>query len=205
MYSKKYNLLFIHIPKTGGQSITKHFMKFEGIHWENRRQYLLFPNGDKQHGPPQTAHFTIHDYYNTDLIADNVIDNAIKLSVVRNPWARLWSEYNFHWNHICSWDEFFKYFPDYIFDDHKTGRDALQHIKPQVEFINGDVELIKFEHLRGAFSAFCLRHGLPYSQLTNNNSSNSEDYRDVYDAKKIKAVAKFYEEDILTFGYTFDN
>ena len=202
MYSAKFNLLFIHIPKTAGQSITQHFMQIECIPWEHRKRYQLFPNGNPEHGPPQTAHFTLEEYYKTDFLPDEAIDQAIKFAVVRNPWDRLWSEYNFFWEHICSWDQFFEYFPHHIFDDHKTGRDALRHIKPQNEFITPEVEVLRFENLTTDFADFCERHGLPNRGLpSKTNASNAVGYRDMYDATKIQAVRNFYSEDIELFGY----
>ncbi len=202
MYSGRFNLLFIHIPKTAGQSIAKHFMQIEGIPWEHRRDYLMFPNGDPRHGPPQVAHFTLEEYYMTDLIPNDVIDRAIKFTVIRNPWARLWSEYNYHWAHICSWDRFFDYFPDMIFDDHKTGRDALRHIKPQNEFLAEGIEILRFERLTEDFAAFCRRHNLPNRGLpTENGSGKSGAYREMFDGAKADAVFDFYHEDIKRFGY----
>lgn len=203
MYCQKYNLLFIHIPKTGGQSITKYFMGFSGVAWEDRRRFHLFHHSNPEHGPPQTAHFSIDEYYKNDFLPDDVIDQTIKFSVVRNPWDRLWSEYNFNWAHLCSWDEFFHHFPNHIYDDYKTGRDALRHIKPQIQFLNDDVEILRFENLRNDFSAFCLRHDLPNCVLPMMNKSWVCDYFDIYDAEKIDIVREFYAKDIATFNYQF--
>ena len=203
MYCQKYNLLFIHIPKTGGQSITKYFMGFSGVAWEDRRRFHLFNHGDPQHGPPQTAHFTIDEYYKTDFLPDEVIDQAIKFSVVRNPWGRLWSEYNFYWAHLCSWDEFFYHFPNHIYDDYQTGRDALRHIKPQIQFLNDDVQILRFENLSTDFSAFCLQHDLPNCPLPRMNDSGVCDYFDIYNSEQIDIVKEFYAEDIDAFNYQF--
>jgi len=202
MYSHTHNVLFVHIPKNAGQTITKFFMGFDFVPWEDRYKYLLFQNSDPNHGPPQVAHFTLDEYYKSNLISDEIIDNAIKFAVVRNPWDRLWSEYNFHWKDIVSWDKFFKYFPDYIFDDHATGRDALRHILPQVEFINDSVKILRFENLDDDFSKFCQCHDIPDLGLHNKlNVQSIADYSTVYDAEKIEAVAEYYATDIAAFGY----
>ena len=204
MYSAKFNLLFIHIPKTAGQSITNHFLSIEAIHWDERLKYHIFHNGNPELGPPQTAHFTLDEYYQNDFLSDDIIDKAIKFAVVRNPWARLWSEYNFHWSHIYEWDEFFNHFPDHVFDDHKTGRDALRHIKPQNEFIDDRVEILRFENLKSDFEQFCIRHDLPNRGLpTKVNVSDAVNYQEVYDPKKISIVYNLYGHDITQFGYEF--
>ena len=202
MYSHSRNVLFIHIPKSAGQSITKFFMRLDGVPWDEREKYLLFENGDPNHGPPQVAHFTLDEYYQSDLISNEVLDNAIKFAVVRNPWDRLWSTYNFYWKHIVSWDLFFKYFPDYIFDDHMTGRDAARHIKPQVDFIDDTVEILRFEQLYSDFESFCKRHGMPSGWDTYKyNDSHSESFLNIYDSEKVKVVADYYAADIAKFGY----
>ena len=203
MYCQKYNLLFIHIPKTGGQSITQYFLSFSGIPWKDRKRFYIFPQGNRELGPPQTAHFTIDEYYKNDFLSDDVIDRAIKFSVVRNPWDRIWSEYNFSWAHLCSWDDFFFHFPNYIYDDYQSGQDLLRHIKPQVEFLNDDVQILKFENLASDFSALCLNHDLPNVQLPMMNNSGVCDYFDMYNSEKIKIVGDFYAEDIDAFNYQF--
>ena len=205
MYCKKYNVLFIHIPKTGGQSIASYFLSLEGIPWEDREKFLLIQNPEPNVGPPQVAHFTIDEYLKADLLSPETIENAIKFAVVRNPWARLWSEYNFYWKSICSWDNFFEFFPNRIIDDHESGRDGARHIKPQVEFISPGMEILRFENLENEFAAFCDRHSIPKYHLSHShNASNAGHYVDAYDPQKIKAVAEFYHQDIAAFGYEFN-
>jgi hypothetical protein len=202
LFSHSHNVLFIHIPKTAGQTIANYFIGLDGLAWEDREQYMMFQNGNPVHGPPQIAHLTLDEYYRSDLISDDLIDGAIKFAVVRNPWDRLWSEYNFNWQHIMSWDEFFKYFPEYIYDDHATGRDALRHILPQTAFIDDTVEVLKFENLDQDFSAFCQRHNVPDYGLRNSlNVQSIAPFESVYDAQKIKAVSDYYADDIEAFGY----
>ena len=203
MYSKKFNLLFIHIPKTAGQSITKHFLDLEGIAWEDLHRYHVFQHDNPEHGPPQSAHFTLQEYYQNDFLSDEIIDNAIKFAIVRNPFDRLWSEYNYYWAHLCSWDHFFELFPKWMFDDHETGRDALRHIKPQNEFIDDRVEVLRFENLKSDFYSFCVKHNLPNRELPMINISGVDKFINKYDNKKIKAVQDYYAKDIEQFGYEF--
>lgn len=177
-------------------------MNIDSVPWEQRGSYLMAENVNPDHGPPQLSHFTIQEYYKSDLISDDAIDRAIKFAVVRNPWDRLWSEYNYYWQNVCSWDRFFDYFPNMIFDDHKTGRDALRHIKPQNEYLTDEVEILRFENLTEDFAAFCQRHNLPNRGLpTENDSGKSGEYREMYDGEKADAVFDFYHEDIKRFGY----
>ena len=205
MYSKSQNVLFIHIPKTAGQTITRFFMGLDGVDWEERWRYLLYQNYNPRNGPPQIAHATIDEYHAKDLLDKETIQRARKFTVVRNPWDRLWSEWNFNYRGLVTWDLFFEIFPINMSDNHNTGRDELRHIKPQVEFIDDSIEVLRFENLETDFSLFCHRHGIPKTgPLADKfNSSHSDHYEKAYDREKIKKVADFYERDISTFGYFF--
>lgn len=155
-------------------------------------------------GPPQTAHFTIDEYLQFSGLPAEKIDAAIKFCVVRNPWARLWSEYNFGWANRLSWDGFLKVFPNHIIDDYATGIDSLRHIKPQAEFINKDVKVMRFEKLNQHFSQFCNKHRFPATTLPHINAGKGLDYKSQYNVRQRVAVGEFYAEDIEMFGYEFD-
>lgn len=202
MYHSLSNVLFIHIPKCAGQSICNFFLNSDDAAWDDRDKYLMFQNGDPKYGPPQIAHLTLNEYRASSLLTNETINNAVKFAVVRNPWDRLWSEYNFNWKHICSWGEFFNYFPDYIFDDHKTGRDAKRHILPQVEFIDETVNVLRFENLLIDFTWFCQMYDIPYThQLSHLNASKSQSYHTVYKPFQRDVVSEYYLKDIQAFGY----
>ena len=204
MYCPVSNVLFIHIPKNAGQTIAAYFLRLEALTWEQRELCFMGGNSNPALGPPQVSHFTLDEYLKSGFISDLVLNSAIKFAVVRNPWARLWSEYNYYWKSVCSWDDFFDLFPGKIIDCHLTGRDALRHIKPQVDFMAEGVEVLSFENLDADFSNFCIRHGLPNTGLNKKmNVLNSGHYVDAYDEKKIAIVREFYWQDIEAFGYEF--
>ena len=204
MYCASLNVLFIHIPKNAGQTISNYFIGLDGRTWEDRFEYFMGHNTNAAIGPPQIAHFTLDEYYRAGLIPHYKLDAAIKFAVVRNPWGRLWAEYNFNWKGVCSWDDFFDVFPGKITDDYVTGRDALRHIKPQVDFLGPGIEVLRLETLDADFSAFCQRHGLPDNGFSNKiNILNSGHYAGAYNAKQIEIVRDFYQKDIETLGYEF--
>ena len=204
MYCPKTNVLFVHIPKCAGQTIAAYFLTNAGLSWDDRGQYLMLGNDRPKLGPPQFAHFTLEEYYSSGILPKETIDDAIKFTVVRNPWARLWSEYNFNWRSVCSFDDFFDFFPMRIIDCHATGRDALRHIKPQVEFMADGIEVLRFENLDAGFSAFCQRHDLPDVGLHNKmNMVKKRPYQNAYNERQIEIVGDFYRHDIEMFGYEF--
>ena len=204
MYVAEYNLLFIHIPKTAGQSIAGYFLKHLGIDWEDRDQVLMYENRDARKGPPQISHFTVDDYVSSGFLSRDIVDSAIKFCVVRNPWDRLWSEYNFYWRDKISWSDFFDLFP-HMTDNHQTGEDHLRHIKPQCEFITPDVEVLRFENLRDDFNGFLERHELPDGFLPHINAGATDrpDYLQMYNRHQMNIVGQFYHRDVSAFDDKF--
>lgn len=78
----------------------------------------------------------------------------------------------------------------------------MQHIRPQVDFIDDTVEVLRFETLHDDFKAFCLRHEIPFNGFKNVvNVSGAAPYTEVYTPRKIAAVERFYSDDAAVFGY----
>ena len=46
MISHKHKTIFVHIPKTGGQSVESVFIEDEGLTWDTRAPLLLRRNDD---------------------------------------------------------------------------------------------------------------------------------------------------------------
>ena len=72
-------LLFIHIPKSAGSSITAALNK-------------ELPGASK--GPFPYQHYTLQDYYNS--IGSKTLDNLFIFGIIRNPWERMYSWYEFN-------------------------------------------------------------------------------------------------------------
>jgi len=71
-YINSINLIFIHVPKTGGSFIEKHLEDLAKIYNEHRQM---------------TSHWTINKY-------SNMIDKYVVFGVIRNPYNRIMSAYN---------------------------------------------------------------------------------------------------------------
>ena len=68
---KKFNCIFVHIPKTGGTSI-EHFFK------NNSAKYIS-----------SHRHFTAQ--VSKEKFGDDVWGSSFKFSIIRNPWDRIYS------------------------------------------------------------------------------------------------------------------
>jgi hypothetical protein len=234
MISAKHRALFVHIPKCGGQSLESFFLRALGLTWEQRDQLLLRRNHDPSKGPPRLAHMTAAEYVSLGYVGAAEFQRYYKFAFVRNPWARLVSEYRYRPFHVYRYDFrtfVLRHFP-------KPGwSDAYRHVMPQVEYLtDGDGRLLvdfvgKLENMSAGFATVCAALGFPPSQLPRTNVTRVEggglmshymryrlqgalrghfrvveyrDYRDYYDDETREHVAHYYRDDIKSLGYGFD-
>lgn len=152
-YLPKENLIFIHIPKTGGSSIEVLFGmdNMESLHfarWDlHQAEFLerfahLIPvaklNFEPQHYTPDILKNFIPNY-----------DRGFKFAFVRNPYTRIISEYFWRNNNSPSYDNFDPFQFDvwcrnYLRDLNES------HKITQSEYIQGSIQFIgRFENFEG--------------------------------------------------------
>lgn len=220
MIVKDYKCLFVHIPKVAGQSIESVFLNELGLSWEQRAALLLKPNGDPCKGPPRLAHLTAQEYVELGYLSSQDFNCYFKFSFVRNPWERIWSEYNYR-QYPFSFDEFlFNKFPANKDDNYQTYEDLYRHVLPQSEFLfdQGGRCLVnfigRFETIQSDFSELTNTiFGKPLNLPHKNKSSSriksflkkdkKQSYRDMYSDKGEQFVRSYYAQDIELFGYQF--
>ncbi|MBQ4849233.1 sulfotransferase family 2 domain-containing protein [Pseudoalteromonas sp. MMG012] len=183
MISTKDNCLFVHIPKVAGQSIELFFVERMGLTWQQRSDLLLRPNEDRLMGPPRLAHLYAQEYVKYGYLSSEQFSQYFKFSFVRNPWARLVSEYTYrkalgHEQYQRSFKSFLlDAFPEPKDDDFIRGVDHYRHIVPQTNFLydhdgNCLVDFIgQFESLQQDFSKVCKYLGINNSTLPHKNST----------------------------------
>ncbi|MBT5876639.1 MAG: sulfotransferase family 2 domain-containing protein [Candidatus Latescibacteria bacterium] len=231
MLSQKYNCLFVHIPKTAGQSVEHVFLALSGLTRRTRASLLLRPNDDPDLGPPKLAHLKASEYVSCGYITSEEFDAYFKFSFVRNPWDRIVSEYRFR-RHPRRFD-----FKTYLFEHlPKPGSKHHFHTMPQHEFLfdaedNCLVDFVgRFECLQEDFDKVCSHLSVQQTLLPHLNKSrthhnrrrrpkgyirrlieyrreraNSFDhYTEYYDEESREFVAKMYEKDIEIFKYEFE-
>ncbi len=218
MISSKYKCLFVHIPKTAGQSIEHYFLKLHGLSWEERAPLLLRYNPDPAKGPERLAHLTAREYVDYGYISSSQFADYFSFSFVRNPWARLVSEYRYR-GHEGKYS--FKEFVSAGFSKKSNYSDEYRHLMPQYEFLydkNGKllIDFVgKFESIQSDFDAVCLKMGIERAILPHINSSargiigNNDKlgadklYTSYFDKELEEFVADIYAKDIRTFNYVF--
>lgn len=106
MIIPEHKLLFVHIPKTGGQSLTEFFLKnildkpklneFDEIDIDSNPELGLKLNTNlKSRGPAFYHHLFLSEYLENKLLPVNNIEQYYKFSVIRNPYDRFLSAYKF--------------------------------------------------------------------------------------------------------------
>ncbi len=231
MICKPFNCIFVHIPKAAGRSIEMFFMNKLDLDRENdadRAQLLIIDNDDPAKGTEKLSHLSASEYVQCGHISQQEFSSFYKFSFVRNPWARLVSEYRYRnfLTHKC--------FKDFVMNKLPApGRDdKYRHIMPQTEMLydmdgNLLVDFVgKFEHLQRDFGQVCERLGFEKSNLSHvyssdkksrelkrkirnflyrNGESALRSYVDFYDTETREFVADLYRADIEMFGYSFSD
>ncbi len=229
MISHHHKCIFVHIPKTAGQSIETVFLNDVGLDWNTRDPLLLRANNNPKLGPPRLAHLKANEYFDYCYIPRDMFDSYFKFTFVRNPWDRAVSFYKY-----LGFKERMN-FPRFIFKVLLSSKSEHQwFMVPQSHFIfdqNGKSLLDfvgRFESLRDDFKRICTSVNLKEVDLPHVNSSrrktyahmrimksilyrtvvysrhnNAKSYRDYYDDAARDAVAQHYREDIEHFEYSF--
>jgi len=184
VYLPQHNLTYVHIPKTGGTSITNWLMKYDPA-------YEL-----------KDGHHTIH------MLRRNW-DIDRYFTVVRNPWDRLVSMY--HFMLLEPPDSFYTAVPK-TFDDFLNNLTFDFSSKKIVHWFNmttnqsfwidDNAIVLRTESLNEDFKQIqdILNCSIP---LPHENTTMHTHYRDYYNTQQQKLVADVYAEDIELFKYTF--
>lgn len=229
MICKPFKCIFVHIPKTAGQSIEQVFMDQLGLSWDtvdDRQALLLQDNDDPSMGPEKLPHLSASEYVQCGHVSAQDFAAYFKFSFVRNPFTRMLSEYRYR-NYFSH-----RSFKDFVLNKlPKPGwDDKYRHVMPQYDMLHGrDGRLMvdfvgRFESLQQDFDRVCEQLGISDSTLPHMNKSDKKSrdlkrklrnrvymngenhYRglaDYYDDETRAAVADYYRADIEAFDYEF--
>ncbi len=204
MLSLSHRFLFVHIPKTGGNSIQKILQPYS----EDQIVALAKQDGNERFEVrgrfTRNKHATLADYHSS--VPPGLFAELFKFCAVRNPWSRAISFYFTprRWmkrgtSPYWSRDDFLELLPQ---------------LPPMVDYLKIDGQIhdlggvIQYENLAEQFPAVLRRIGLDIdgAQLPHLNRSLAGGYRDYFDEDLdlVDLVAERYCEDIAYFGYQFE-
>lgn len=185
-------IIFIHIYKTGGDSIRK-ALKEIGACREIEHKHCTIDEVIGSLQENQQKHAT------ADQIKNDIFYNSCyKFTLVRNPFDWLVSLWAFilqrkhPLNEILPKD--FTKFIHFWAENMQPGQ-KYQH-NHQHHFINDDIHVFKLEEINKIYPSF-----LPKVTLT--NTSKHKHYREHYTAETKAIVSRILKKDIQKFGYKF--
>src|SRR6266480_1174325 len=179
MISFQKRFLFVHIPKTAGNSIQSALRDFseDQLVALRKEQDGIERFGLRNPNYNVKKHSTLREYH--DALGDEQFCNLYKFTCVRNPWDRIISEA-------------------------VSVSDYLRLEKNQDDpFANVDYTM-RFENLADDFRTVCGTLSISPTSLPRYNRSSREHYSKYYDDELREFVRMRFAAEIERFGYTFE-
>jgi len=201
MISFQKQFLFVHIPKTAGnsvQSVLGNYSEDEIVALRSEQ------DGIERFGlrSPKyniKKHSTLAEYKRA--LGKAQFDGLYKFTCVRNPWDRMVSYYFTPTQQVGTWDrkEFRK-----IISKALSVADYLRLGKGEEDPFGNVDYIMRFENLADDFRIVCTTLGIPTASLPQYNRSNREHYSKYYTDELRELVRERFAPEIERFGYTFD-
>ncbi|WP_285164745.1 sulfotransferase family 2 domain-containing protein [Shewanella goraebulensis] len=199
MLSIKHQFLFIHLPKTAGNSIQNVLCEYSE---DNKVCLNAIQDGVERfeirsNDPSLHKHSSLQQY--RDALAPNLFDKLFVFTTVRNPWERMISFYFSPHRQMTEWnkDSFIQ-----LVNSVATLPELLSLKESRVWSENVN-KVMRFEHLQHDFDSVCHDIGIPCAPLYVRNKSTRADYITYYDAELISLVREKFSEEIAFGDYHF--
>ncbi len=207
MLSRSKRFLFIHIPKTAGnsvQNVLKEYSEDEVV-IENRLQDGVERFGLVNRDLKTWKHSHLRFYKRA--LPREMFDNLFKFATVRNPWDRMISFYFSPHRQVTEWD------PEQFVNMLKEMPTMVSYIDPRPRLLTklsigrpriGADFLMRFENLQEDFDRACAHIGIPSQKLPLYNVSSRTHYSEYYDDELIRLVGRRFRFEIEHFNYAFE-
>jgi Sulfotransferase family len=201
MISLQKGFLFVHIPKTAGNSIQTILAPYseDEIVAVRGHQDGIERFGLRNPNYKLKKHSTLAEYRAT--LGEEQFRSFYKFTCVRNPWDRMVSYYFTAGRQMVKWDR--KAFKKMILKA-LSAANYLQLEEGEVDPFGNVNRILRFETLGDDFNRLCQELNIPSTPLPQYNRSQREHYSNYYDKKLSKLVRKRFAIEIERFGYTFE-
>ena len=201
MISFQKRFLFVHIPKTAGnsiQSILRHYSEDEIVALR-AEQDGIERFGIRNPNYKIKKHSTLAEY--RAALGEARFRDLYKFTCVRNPWDRMVSYYFRPTQNVEAWDrrEFKKLILKVL-----SVTDYLRLDKGESDPFGNVDYIIRFENLADDFRTLSAKLGIPDAPLPQYNRSNREHYSKYYDTDLRELIRKRFAPEIDRFGYAFE-
>jgi hypothetical protein len=200
MISFQKRFLFVHIPKTGGNSIQSVLQRYSEDQLVRARpsQDGIERFGVLSPGYELKKHSPLAEY--RDALGEEQFARLYKFACIRNPWERMVSYY-FTLGQRKRWDR--KAFQKMV-SESLSATDYLRLVPGEGDPFRNVDRILRFENLGAEFASLCADLGIPAAPLPNYNKSEHEHYSKYYDDELRDLVSERFAKEISHFGYTFD-
>ena len=191
--------VFVHVPKTGGSSII-HALR-EAVGEENLRNFA-------GHCPAPSMIFRHGREW---------FDDQYTFGMIRNPWDRFYSLYNFcmqtHTDKNTPVEEwpFDRWTRAVLVDKVQEVMRIYRNIRPMEEWLFSEGEQVvdfigRFERINEDWEIICEGLGIGFVPLPHANKTRSDGYLSAYasNPELVDIVGDFYQRDIDRFGYSLE-
>jgi Sulfotransferase family len=206
MLSRRFKTIFVHIPKTAGQSIEHVFLEKHGLTWATRAPLLLRANDDPAKGPARLAHLYAREYVECGHVSADDFASFFKFAVVRNPYTWIVSQYRFRQQERRAIPMSFH---EFVEQEAEAGnyQGTGHNLAPQATFVSDERgkiivnEIIRFEDLPASFDPMAQRIFGDRVTLPHVNRSKEPDKPAELDAGLRRIVETRYACDFDLFEY----
>ena len=201
MISFQKGFLFVHIPKTAGNSIQSALRDYseDQLVALRKEQDGIERFGLRNPKYKIRKHSTLREY--RDTLGDEQFRKLYRFACVRNPWDRMVSYYFTPTQSAESWDR--EKFHGIISNAISVGDYLRLNQNEKNPFANVDY-IMRFENLADDFRTVCNQLDISPVTLPQYNRSMREHYSKYYDDELREFVRNRFTEDIERFGYTFE-
>ncbi len=201
MISFQKQFLFVHIPKTAGnsiQSILRDYSEDEIVALRGEQDGIE-RFGLRNPKYKIRKHSTLAEY--RAALEKERFHGLYKFTCVRNPWDRMVSSYFRPTRHTGAWDR--KEFRKLVLRTLSVADYLRLEEGENDPFANVD-RIMRFETLADDLRSVCAALNIPAAPLPQYNRSTREHYSKYYDDELRGLVAERFATEIERFGYTFD-
>ena len=201
MISLQKRFLFVHIPKTAGNSIQSVLRDYseDQLVALRKEQDGIERFGLRNPKYKLKKHSTLSEYHAA--LGDEQFRNLYKFTCVRNPWDRMVSYYFTPTQSPETWNR--KKFREIISKAVSVAGYLRLGSGEEDPFANVDY-VMRFENLAGDFCAVCAALDISPTTLPQYNRSNREHYSKYYDDELRELVRDRFAVEIERFGYVFE-
>ncbi|MEI4234255.1 sulfotransferase family 2 domain-containing protein [Roseovarius sp. D22-M7] len=211
LYSDEKKFIFVHIYKTGGESVVAALRRYCPLYLSNRyvnKAIRTLPEPSRtllgwRESLVRRQHMTAEQIRN--VMPRHLFEQSIRFAFVRNPWDWHVSMYSYatqtkeHPRHeeivaLKSFDNYIRYRCDegvslqssFVFDS--SGEKIVDHVG-------------RFENLSADFEKICSDLGIGAKLPHKNASKRKKDWRTYYTDETYDLIRRAYDRDIMAFGY----